>query len=197
LIRLPDYKSVIKDNQKICVLNEAHNYLDGAELLERLGDGVFVDLKKTCLKCEEKVKFERYAVGVNTNQINFSYELYRDTYIETGLKNLIYYSNIADREIIEKLKKLLEDLRVFNSEKDYDIKSKTEDEKIMYLKKQNYYIENLTEDNKSVLKYIIHLPIGRIGTTPEEDKIIHSLSTKSSTNIYKKYFTIYKEQDLN
>ena len=195
MIRLPDYKSVIKDNQKICVLSEAHNYLDGAELLERLEDRVFVDEKLTCLWCEEKVKFERYAVAVNTNQINFPYEVYRDTYIETGLENLIYYSNTTDKEIKNNLKKLLEDLKASNAEKDYNIIPKTEEEKITYLKKQNYYVENLSEDNKSLLKYIVHLPIGRIGTTAEEDKIIHSLSTKTSTNIYKKYFAIYKEAD--
>lgn len=196
MVSLPDYKKVIHDSQKICVLDEAHQYLDGVELLERLGERVFVNEKLTCLWCEEKLKFVRYAVGVNTNQINFPYELYRDTYIETGTENLIYYSNTTDKEIINKLKKLLEDLKVFNAEKNYDIQPKTENENITYLKKQNYYIENFTDDSKSNLKYIIHLPIGRIGTTPEEDQIIHSLSNKTSTNIYKKYFVIYKEQDI-
>jgi hypothetical protein len=207
MINIPAYKRFIKDDQIICLLCEKHQYIDGEELLARLGDRVFVDIKHTCRACEEAVRVKKYAVGVNNGSIDYPYEVYRDTYIEESFRNLIRYSD-ADKEQKEKLQTLYSDLKEFHSEKRYGVIPKLEEDKLVWLRKQNYYIKDfrngIPELSKwrslydvycdySKVKYIIHLPIGRIATTTLENGIIHSLSGEISTNLYKKAFVVFKE----
>jgi hypothetical protein len=178
--------------QEICVLNETHRYLDGSELLLLLDNGVFVDISHSCFPCENEVR-QKYAVAVNTRQIKYPYQLYRDTTIDAGFHNLILFSNITDkqRQMLEQLQK---DLQVYNSEKTYNVKLETEDQKLAFLRQQNYFVKDYPNDKNKQIKYTIHMPIGRDFTLPSETAVINSLSKTVEIHPREMYVAVYKDE---
>ena len=180
-------------HKKFVYLMRLHHYLEGSELLRLVENKVFVDIDDICFPCENEVK-QSYAVAVNTRQIKYPYHLYRDTIVETGLENLILYSNITDKEQREMLAKLQKDLKVYNSEKLYDIKLETEDQKLTFLRQQNYFIKDYRKENDKKTKYTIHMPIGRDFTLPCETAVINSLSNTIEIHPRELYVAVYQDE---
>lgn len=187
------HPSYLKVKTDTCLLNESHNYQNGLKLLELIGNNVFVDLPHVCLVCE-KPTARKYAIGVNDRAITYSYELHKDTTVETAFDNLIMYSNIRDDEQSERLRQLQKDLIAFNREKKYDSKPVTEEQKINYLLNQNYFIKDFRDDKSNPVKYTVHMPLNRVFTLASEMSAIYSLSTiQPEAHPYSLHFVIYKD----
>lgn len=184
-----------QDSNVICILCESHKLIRGDQLLKQLGNKVFVNMNLSCYPCEHRGIANEYARGVNLGNITYPYEAYRDASLEAAMDEVIFNSDLSNKEQIEKLQKLQNDLRAYNKEKTYDVDPKTEEEKIELLRKQNYYIEVFTTNKYLRDKYIIHLPTDRLDTLPFEQKILNSIV--DVTNLFKKYFVVFKEEYKN
>jgi hypothetical protein len=201
------------NDRVICLLGETHDYQKGGEILAFLtdrekindtegveNDKVFVDFKHACFDCEEVVKTQKYAIEVNKEKITYPYEPYYDAYIETGFENLITYSNMWGSSQHDELVKLLNDLKASHAEKNYDIKIETEQQKLEFLRSQDYYIEGYRQPldtNDKNVKYILHWPPTRSFTLPEEAAAIQGLSTIPVITLFnKRRFVIYREAEI-
>ncbi len=182
----------------VCLLNEKHEYLDGVLLLKRLNRNSLVtrsiaEQERICVPCLDEAK-RKYAYLINSKRIHESFEEYCDKKISYGFELII--NQCIKYNVRTELEYFQRELEEYISKKNYNAELKANEQRIAYLRSQNYYIYDYSKDPNNILTYAIHFPLYRLSTSKREAKAIRELGEDIRTGFHGKCFLVYRDPNI-